>query len=117
MAGNLTTTGGSRGQQIAQYFNTSAVAQAAPGTFGTLGRNILRGPGFKNFDMSVSRSIPLRFREGMRVQFRTEFFNLFNNPQLGLPNTVLGTSTFGRITSIVPGSNPRILQLSLKVIF
>ena len=117
LVGNLTTTGGSRGQQIAQYFNTSAVAQAAPGTFGTLGRNILRGPSFKNFDMSVSRSFPLRFREGMRVQFRTEFFNLFNNPQLGLPNSVVGTSTFGRITSIVSGSNPRILQLSLKVIF
>ena len=41
-AGSLTLTGGSRGQQIARYFNTSAVAQAIPGTFGNLGRNILR---------------------------------------------------------------------------
>jgi hypothetical protein len=116
LVGNL-TTGGSRGQQIARYFNTSAVAQAIPGTFGTLGRNILRGPSFKNVDMSLSRSFPLPWRETMRIQFRTEFFNLFNNPHLGLPNAVVGTSTFGRITSIVSGSNPRILQLSLKVIF
>src|SRR2546430_10113143 len=45
LAGNLSVTGGSRGQQIAQYFNTSAVAQAVAGTYGALGPNILRGPG------------------------------------------------------------------------
>jgi len=115
LAGNLTLTGGSRGQQIAQYFNTAAVAQAAAGTYGTLGRNILRGPNFKNADMSVSRAFPLPFREGLKVLFRTEFFNLTNRPQLSLPNGTIGNRTFGRITSTT--SNPRILQLSLKVEF
>jgi hypothetical protein len=115
LTGNLKVTGGSRGQQIAQYFNTSAVAQAAPGTYGTLGRNILRGPGFDNTDLSVSRAFPLHFREAAKLLFRTEFFNLFNRPQLGQPNATIGNTTFGRITSTA--STPRILQLSLKVDF
>ena len=115
LAGNLSLTGGSRGQQIARYFTTSAVAQAAPGTYGTLGRNILRGPNFKNTDLSVSRAFPLPFREGMRAVFRTEFFNTFNRPQLGQPNGTIGNGTFGRITSTA--SPPRILQLSLKFEF
>jgi hypothetical protein len=74
---------------------------------------VARGPNFKNTDMSVSRAFPLPFREGMKVWFRTEFFNLFNRPQLSLPNGTIGNRTFGRITSTT--SNPRILQLSLKV--
>ena len=111
----FTATGGSRGRQVAQYFNTSAVAQAVAGTYGTLGRNIPRGPGFNNTDLSVSRAFPLHFREGAKLAFRTEFFNLFNRPQLGLPNATIGNRTFGRITS--SASAPRILQLSLKVEF
>jgi hypothetical protein len=114
-AGSLTLTGGSRGQQIARYFDTSTVAQAVPGTFGTLGRNILRGPNFNNTDLSVTRAFPLHFREEARLLFRTEFFNLFNRPQLGLPNATIGNRTFGRITSTA--SSPRILQMSLKVEF
>jgi hypothetical protein len=63
----------------------------------------------------VTRAFPLPFRESARVLFRTEFFNLFNTPQLGLPNATIGNRTFGRITSTV--NPPRILQLSLKVEF
>ena len=84
-------------------------------TYGALGRNILRGPGFDDTDLSVSRAFPLPFREGAKLAFRTEFFNLFNRPQLGLPNATIGNRTFGRITSSASG--PRILQLSLKVEF
>ena len=85
------------------------------GAYGTLGRNILRGPGFDNTDLSVSRAFPLHFREGARLAFRTEFFNLLNRPQLGLPNATIGNRIFGRITP--SASAPRILQLSLKVEF
>jgi hypothetical protein len=123
LVGPLTLTGGSRGQQVARYFNTAAVAQAAPGTFGTLGRNILRDPSFRNTDLSVSRAFPLPFRDGMKAVFRTEFFNLFNRPQIGFANAgqnswtsqSIGSTTFGRITSTL--SPPRILQLSLKMEF
>jgi hypothetical protein len=108
----------SRGEKIAQYFNTSAVAQPAPGTYGTLGRNVLRGIPFYNTDASIYRSIPLRFRESARMTFRAEFFNLFNRPQLSIPDgngRTVGNSSFGRITTV--DSGPRILQFGLKVEF
>jgi hypothetical protein len=89
--------------------------QATPGRYGTLGRNILRGPTLQNTDMSVSRAFPLGFREGAKLWFRSEFFNLFNRPQLNLPNAVIGNATFGRITTTI--GDPRILQFSLKVEF
>jgi hypothetical protein len=115
LVGNLTLTGGSRGQQIARYFNTAAVAQAQPGTYGTLGRNVLRGPNYKNADLSISRAFPLKFRESARLLFRSEFFNAFNRVNLGLPDSTLGRNTTGRITSVDGG--PRILQFSLKAEF
>lgn len=105
----------SRGQEIARYFNTTAVTQALPGTYGTLGRNRLRGPRLVNTDLSVAREFPLRFREAALLQFRTEFFNLFNRPQLSNPNTVLGGAAFGQILAV--DSAPRILQFSLKIEF
>ena len=115
LTSNLTVTGGSRGAQIARYFDTSAVSQAQAGTYGTLGRNVLRGPRFGNTDLSIARAFPLGFREGLRVLFRSEFFNLFNHPNLGLPAATIGNSNFGQITST--DGAPRILQLSLKVEF
>ena len=63
--GNLDLPSGrSRGDQINQWFNTAAVAQADAGTFGSLGRNVLRNPGTSNFDSRLSRIVPLKFREG-----------------------------------------------------
>jgi hypothetical protein len=115
LVGYLTLTGGSRGQQIARYFDTTAVAQARAGTYGTLGRKILRGPNFKNADLSISRVFPLKLRESARLMFRSEFFNAFNRVNLGLPNGTIGNSNFGRITSTDGG--PRILQFSVKVEF
>ena len=107
--------GRSRGAQIDQYFNTSAVTQAAPGTFGTLGRNPLRGPAYINSDISVARSFPLKFREAAKLTFRGEAFNIFNRPQLATPNSTVGVGGFGKITST--DGDPRILQFGLKVDF
>jgi hypothetical protein len=105
----------SRGAKIAQYFNTAAVTQPAPGTYGTLGRNTLRGPGYANTDATASRVIPLKFRESASLTFRAEFFNLFNRAHLANPENRFGNSAFGRI--IATSADPRILQLSLKVKF
>ena len=114
----------SRGVRIAEYFNTSAVTQAAPGTYGTLGRNALVGPGLANVDFSMSRAFPLRqLGEAGGVIFRAEFFNLFNrvnldnpgDPNLANPGNLIGTDSFGMITATATA--PRILQFSLKVTF
>ena len=111
----LTMSSG-RSAQIAQYFNTSAVAQATAGTYGTLGRNVLSGPGYVNTDAAVFRSFRLRpLGEAGKLIFRAEAFNLFNRPDLANPNASVASSTFGRITSTSAG--PRILQFSLKILF
>lgn len=107
--------GRSRGERIDQYFNVNAVTQAAPGTFGTLGRNPLRGPAYINSDISVARSFPLKFREAAKLTFRGEAFNILNRPQLAPPNSTVGVGGFGKITST--DGDPRILQFGLKVDF
>jgi hypothetical protein len=115
LVGNLALPSGrSRGDQIKMYFNTAAVAQAQPGTYGNLGRNVMRYPSNSGADVSMTRMIPLKFRESANLTFRTEFFGLFNHPQLGAPNTSIGQSTFGTISSV---GGTRVLQMSLKVGF
>jgi len=117
-------TSRSRGARIAEYFNTSAVTQATPGTYGTLGRNALVGPGLANVDFSMSRAFRLRpLGEAGGLVFRAEFFNLFNrvnldnpgDPNLANPGNLIGTDSFGMITATA--TTPRILQFSLKLTF
>jgi hypothetical protein len=95
-----------------QWFNTSAFAFPAPGTFGNAGRNILDGPGFQNVNISLMKNTPLG--ERLNLQFRTEAFNLFNHPNFNLPDNFLGSPTFGRITS---ARDPRHIQFGLKLLF
>jgi hypothetical protein len=103
-----------RGERIAQYFNTAAVSQAADGTWGSAGRGILRGPGGSGTDVSMTRTFPLKFRESANLVFRTEFFSLFNHPQIGGPENRLGRATFGQISGV---GGMRVLQFSLKIGF
>jgi Carboxypeptidase regulatory-like domain len=95
-----------------RWFNTAAFAFQAFGTFGNSGRNILDGPGFQNFNFSLVKQATLR--EGLTLQFRTEFFNLFNRPNFDLPDIFLGSPTFGRILS---AQSPRHIQFGLKLVF
>jgi hypothetical protein len=117
LTGNLAlSTSRTRGAQIAEYFNTSAVQQATPGTYGNLGRNVLVGPGYANTDTSLSRSVMLRFLgEGGRLTLRAEAFNVFNRVNLANPGNKIASATFGEITAV--SAPPRILQFSLKVLF
>ena len=88
------------------------------GRFGTLGRNTFRGPAFYNFDFALIKDTALSTRsrvELANIQFRAEFFNIFNIVNLGLPaNTLLG-SGFGQINRTAGTS--RQIQLSVKVMF
>ena len=95
-----------------QWFNTSAFAFPAPGTFGNAGRNIVAGPGFQNVNVSLMKSTALS--ERINLQFRAEAFNLFNHPNFNLPDNFLGSPTFGRITS---ARDPRHIQFGLKLLF
>jgi hypothetical protein len=116
LVGDLTVNSGPRGQEIAEYFNTSAVAQATPGTYGNLGRDLLVGPGYANTDVALMRSVRLPFLgESGRFVFRAEAFNIFNRVNLANPGASIGAATFGKITAV--SGPPRILQFSLKVVF
>ena len=104
--------GRARKDQIAQWFNTSAFAVNAIGSIGTARRGQLRAPGDSNLDFSLFKTFPVR--EKTALQFRSEFFNVANHPNLGPPNTTVTSPSFGRITTAL---DPRIVQLALKLIF
>jgi hypothetical protein len=106
------------------WFNTRAFAAAATGTFGNIGRDILRGPGFGAVDFSVFKETPIT--ERIRTQFRVEIFNLFNRANYANPGANLNSaSTFGLITNTRNGSSapgigfgePRNVQLALKLMW
>ena len=86
--------------------------------FGTEGRNILTGPGFTNIDFSLSKSVALR-SENHRLQFRGDFFNLFNHPNFDIPGHVFGLARHvcGACWSrpmAMAQKPPRQIQLSLR---
>ena len=89
------------------------------GRFGTLGRNTFRGPAFYNFDFALIKSTPFgRRRSGaelVNLQFRSEFFNLFNIVTMGLPANILTGSGFGEISKTA--GNSRQIQFSLKLVY
>ena len=96
-----------------RWFDTAAFVQPAQFQYGNAGRNILYGPGRVNFDFSLFKDFPIT--EQVKVQFRTEFFNIFNTPQFDLPNATIGTGSAGTITGIV--GIPRQIQFGLKIVF
>src|SRR6266576_1393474 len=81
--------------------------------FGNLGRNVpqTRGPRQQQWEFYVGKNIPIR--ESVRLQFRTEFFNLFNHPNFTVTNTSFGTASFGRYDTLL--GNPRVIQFALKI--
>ena len=96
-----------------RFFDTTAFVTPALYTLGNAGIGSVMGPGFRNLDLSMSKSFSLG--EARSLQFRGEFFNALNHPNMGDPGTTLGTASFGRVTSTV--SDPRDIQLGLKLIF
>src|ERR1700730_3035926 len=123
--------GGSVSSRVNEFFNTKAFVPApfipdggvidgtypvsGGGTvFGSLGRNILRGPDQQDFDIAVIKTTPLTDR--VKLIFRWEIFNLLNRTNFANPSNDVSTpSTFGVINSLTV--NPRIMQYALKVQF
>ena len=88
------------------------------GFFGTLGRNTFRGPGYHDLDFAVIKDTPFGHRgngELGTVEFRAEFFDLFNIVNFGLPQNIVRGSGFGIISKTAGTS--RQIQFSLKVIY
>ena len=98
------------------FFNTSCFAAPTAGVMGNAARSMFYGPGQVNTDFSVMRIIPLSaLRERTDLQFRAEFFNIFNKAQFDQPGTVFGNANFGKIINTV--NNSRQIQFALKLRF
>jgi hypothetical protein len=101
---------------LTEWFNTSCFTPAPVGELGNAPRAPVNGPDFVNTDFSAIKNFPLSYRERMNLQFRAEFFNLFNHAQFGLPTADINAgSQFGVINSTV--NNPRVIQFALKLAF
>jgi hypothetical protein len=102
-------------RSTAAWFNTNCFVDPAPYTFGTEGRTdpTLRQDGIINFDFAIFKRT--NFTERTNLEFRTEFFNLFNRPQFAAPGTTFGASNFGVVSAVA--NNPRLIQFGLKFSF
>jgi hypothetical protein len=106
---------------VDRWFDTSVfINPTSPTThFGSAGRNTVTGPGFNNTDFSIIKNT--RITETTRMQFRAEFFDLFNHANFGQPNRTVGSSTFGKITNTRFGTgdsgSSRQIQFALKFLF
>jgi len=100
---------------VERWFDTSVFS--AVQRPGSLGRNVVIGPGFNNTDLSVIKNT--RFGEKLRMQFRVEFFDLFNHANFGAPGVVVGTPAFGQITSTRfptgESGSSRQIQFAVKI--
>ena len=97
---------------FARWFDTAAFAAPALGTFGNAGRSLVRAPGMNNWNLAAIKKMQLR--ENMRLQFRAEFFNIFNHTQYSGVGTTFGAASFGQVTAAL---DPRITQLALRLNF
>jgi hypothetical protein len=97
------------------YFNSAAFAVPTDRTqpFGNLGRNVARSSEFWQADLGIFKEFPLP-REGSRLEFRSEFFNVLNRTNFLAPNSTTTSSSFGRITGTFPA---RQIQFALKLYF
>jgi hypothetical protein len=112
------------GKTIAQWINPAAFAMPAAGAFGDAPRDIARGPGAWQIDVGAAKRIQLG--ESGWLEFRSEFFNIFNHPQYGLPQATSGIPGFGSIiqtvntttpVSPVGSGTPREMQFAVRIGF
>jgi hypothetical protein len=105
--------------QLTEWFNTACFVSPPDFVFGNESRTDprLRGAGVNNWDFALFKRTQFGPDNKLGLEFRSEFFNLFNRTQFAPPNTSVGSSTFGQVSSIYPGTNPRLIQFGLKFIF
>jgi hypothetical protein len=114
------------GRTVTQWINPAAFANPA-GEFGTAPRDLFHGPGTWQIDLAASKDIPLR--EKWALEFRSEFYNIFNHPQLGQPQSTFNSSnttgfgsiinTVNTVSPVTPvgSGTPREMQFSLRLHF
>jgi Carboxypeptidase regulatory-like domain len=101
-------------KNINHWFNPAAFQNPAPGYFGNTSRNVLRGPGIANLDMSLLKNLTI---ERLNIQFRIESFNVLNHPEFGTPNNSVTSTSLGTITSTNSYVPARENQAAVRITF
>jgi hypothetical protein len=119
LTANVQQTGGIGAGQY--YYNPSAFAPVTAVRFGNMGRNVLRGPGVFNTDLSLFREFPIK--ERLHLEFRTDCFNMTNTPKFSNPNGNASSGTFMQVTSTISTSGgtalstERQFRFGLRLVF
>jgi hypothetical protein len=100
-------------ESVERWYNIDAFEPVPSGTFGNAGRNIVRGPEWLTFDLSIQRRIDLTSR--VNTTLRWDTFNLFNRANFGSPERNIASATAGVISTLA--GDPRVMQFSVRVAF
>ena len=98
-----------------RFFDPKAFEIPAAGTFGNSGRNVIIGPGIRNVDLALLRTI--RVSDSTRAQFRTDFYNVFNHPNLVAPPSMQDFADSPDFGALFVARSPRIVQFGLKFLW
>jgi hypothetical protein len=98
---------------VDNWFNAAAFQQVSAGTFGDAGRNILRGPGYVTFDLTIQRRFALSDR--VAASLRWDIFNVFNRANFGNPNSNITGANVGTISALA--GDPRTMQVAVRLQF
>jgi len=98
-----------------RFFDPKAFQIPAPGTFGNSGRNVIIGPGIWNVDTALSRTV--RISDATRLQFRTDFYNVFNHPNFAAPPSMQNFVDSPDFGALFVSRSPRIVQFGLKFLW
>ena len=114
--------GDANNSQMSKWFNAACFVAPPDFTFGDEPRvdPRLRAQGISNFNFAVFKRTRFATNERFGLEFRTEFFNIFNRTQFAPPNTICciaNNVNFGVVTATAPGTNPRLVQFGLKFLF
>jgi hypothetical protein len=104
-------------KRVAEWVDANAfqrldLTTTPAGVYGSEGRNVVQGPGLAQWDFSAFKNVPLA--ESKSLQFRAEFFNLFNRANFRLPTSDISSPTFGQIQQALA---PRLIQFAVKILF
>jgi hypothetical protein len=97
---------------VSQWFDQSSFTAPAFGFFGTCGNGIIPGPGENTWNWSLYKTFPIT--ERVKLEFRSEFFNVWNHANFTAVSTNLGAGDFGEVTAAL---DPRQIELALKLTF
>jgi hypothetical protein len=102
----------------AAWFNPCAFAAPSTNRFGNAGRNSLIGPALRNFDLLLSKNVPVGEKQ-RHLELRVEFFNLTNHANFDIPDRIFDSPTFGAVLSsnAFGTKPPRQIQFGVKYIF